>query len=674
MLASSHSPIVAAGVISQPNTGPFSKSNVIIHGDNNSGNNHVFIDSSQYNKTLTRVGMATQTPLSPFGNNWSYYCRYNTLTTSSGYAISSGPFTLEFFLKVNSGITSRQHFVASTSGSNMFLIGWSGTQYIARFNSASDVGFGGSLTPGEWVHVALVRDSSNNCKLYVAGKQIGNATTYAGAVGYSNNFGVGGNTTNTMSGLISNIRFGSTAEYLAEFTPPTSPLSVIAGTTLLAASKNRMMNVVSPSHVFSDWNGSPLVSSDSPFPQTAAYDASTNGASVYFANQSSITSYVEVPSSADNTFTGDFCIEGWMLQETRGSDGIVFELGNGNGGDGILFRVGASGAYDTIRFLGTTVLASSQYLILNQWNHFAVARLGGVVSIYINGTRQYTATNSTTVNASGNILRIGSAVHTSGQGFNGYISNFRVLKGTCPYSGATLTVPTAPFTDTGTDTKLLCLFKNARTINTTSRGLVLSNVHATPIAIDASTAKIGSGAINLAATTGITVKATHPTLKIGGVINKNFTVEAWFRPGATVNDCRLITTKSNASGYSYFSLRISNGTLAIWATSSPVSWNFWDSANVGFTPTANQWFHVALVKSGTTLKLFVDGTLKLTRLGVDFGEIDEVFTSSDLWLGASGDPGTAGNALNGHMDEFNFVSYAKYSDNFTPPTTPAPDV
>ena len=125
---------------------------------------------------------------------------------------------------------------------------------------------------------------------------------------------------------------------------------------------------------------------------------------------------------------GDFTIECWFFQAYRTSyRGCLFELGIYNQA-GILVRLGSTTSGD-----GSTDI--------NDWRHFCMERVGGVITIYVNGVSKLSWSESTVFNSNGNLLSLGSANHNNSDSFNGFISDFRVST-VARYNG-TVTVPTA---------------------------------------------------------------------------------------------------------------------------------------------------------------------------------------------------------------------------------------
>jgi hypothetical protein len=115
-----------------------------------------------------------------------------------------------------------------------------------------------------WVHVAVVRNSGT-IRCYVDGTEafnFSNTTDYSGAT-----LTIGNNSNGTpVQGHISNFRVvDGTAVYTSSFTPPTSELTAISGTTLLTfTSENTLTDTSSSSHAFTV-TGSVSASNFGPF-------------------------------------------------------------------------------------------------------------------------------------------------------------------------------------------------------------------------------------------------------------------------------------------------------------------------------------------------------------------------------------------------------------------------
>src|SRR3989338_5118640 len=87
-----------------------------------------------------------------------------------------------------------------------------------------------------------------------------------------------------------------------------------------------------------------------------------------------------------------------------------------------------------------------------------------------------------------------------------------------------------------------------------------------------------------------------------------------------------------------------------------------------WSPSINTWYHIAAVRTGATIKLFIDGA----QIGTDYNIGSSVIYNSNgeaLWIGAyhSGAGGdTPGGFLNGWIDEFRVTKgAARWTANFT---------
>jgi hypothetical protein len=92
--------------------------------------------------------------------------------------------------------------------------------------------------------------------------------------------------------------------------------------------------------------------------------------------------------------------------------------------------------------------------------------------------------------------------------------------------------------------------------------------------------------------------------------------------------------------------------------------------NVGFqitgsTLSINTWYFIAVTRSSTSTKLFVNGT----QSGSTYTDSTNYTSSSNPLVGALFD----GYSLNGYIDDFRITKgYARYTSNFTPPTSAFP--
>lgn len=145
----------------------------------------------------------------------------------------------------------------------------------------------------------------------------------------------------------------------------------------------------------------------------------------------------------------------------------------------------------------------------------------------------------------------------------------------------------------------------------------------------------------------------------------NFTYECWFRLDSLPSLFTMLATGSTRGDY--LSIYNKSGTWTVTAPVSNGSSVYTQIRNIGFTPSINTWYHVALVKDGTSLKMFFDGT----ELTVNNGSAGTM-SADKGWNGISriGDwAGGSNYATTGYIDEVRWSSTARYSTSFTPSTT-----
>jgi hypothetical protein len=151
---------------------------------------------------------------------------------------------------------------------------------------------------------------------------------------------------------------------------------------------------------------------------------------------------------------------------------------------------------------------------------------------------------------------------------------------------------------------------------------------------------------------------TSPNLDMG---SGNFTIECW-----------LYMTGNQISKY-IAGVGTVNGTtrsVSVWVGGTQqlegyfsTDGSTWASYSLGATTVPiNSWAHIAFVKSGTTLYLFLNGVSDGTQTNT---------ASGSAFSGKIGYVGGQGNYyLNGYIDDLRITKgYARYTSNFTAPAS-----
>lgn len=141
----------------------------------------------------------------------------------------------------------------------------------------------------------------------------------------------------------------------------------------------------------------------------------------------------------------------------------------------------------------------------------------------------------------------------------------------------------------------------------------------------------------------------------------DFTIDLWFR-GAVVTGAYAFVSQWNGTGNQRsWELYYDGSNLNFsWSTTGANGF----SVARAWSPSTNTWYHLACVRTGSTIKLFVDGT----QLGADGTNSDTIFNgTASLLVGA--DTGGTADFLNGWVDEVRVSKgTARWTANFTPPT------
>ena len=199
--------------------------------------------------------------------------------------------------------------------------------------------------------------------------------------------------------------------------------------------------------------------------------------------------YLSLPSnSVFSPGTSAFTIEFWYYPVASLTNAGIFDSrASSTSVTGILVRQGDPSGLTIGAYLNNaTFITSGTLLSLNAWNHVAIVRnSSNSVVTYVNGIGGTGITISTNLtDGTSNTPFIGKFVDTSASPYaaNGYISNFRMVKGVAVYTG-TFTPSTTPLSATqssgtniaaitGTATSLLTCQSNRFIDNSTNAFVV----------------------------------------------------------------------------------------------------------------------------------------------------------------------------------------------------------
>lgn len=201
----------------------FSNVSLLLHMDS------TFADSSSNALTVTATNATISTAQGKFGGASGYFNGSAYITaTSSGFNISSGNFTIEFWIRFNATGAGQQP-VSIYSGSSLCMAFYTSANnlnyYLSSNGSSWNIASGvsaGAIAANTWYHVALVRNG-NTFTPYVNGVA-GTSTTSASNLNAQTTFYAGvspGLTSGWFTGYIDDIRV--TPSVARTITVPTAP-------------------------------------------------------------------------------------------------------------------------------------------------------------------------------------------------------------------------------------------------------------------------------------------------------------------------------------------------------------------------------------------------------------------------------------------------------------------
>ncbi len=637
-------------------------------------------DASTNNFNLSITGDAKPNNFNPYqaGYYSNYFDRastqYLTVSNSGGqFSFGTGAFTIECWINLAS-LPSGTGYPASywlfgggpvnsNTGIDFYINNTQIGFNLTNFTSPTAIGNHG-MSVGTWYHVAVVRGGTSNqtLSIYVNGSRVATAsgvtaTADAATTGIAISAAEpSGATSGNFDGYISNHRIvKGTAVYdptQSALTVPTTSLTAVANTQLLTCQSSRFIDN-STNALTITVNGTPSVSPAQPF--TLPSSVETYGSAYFDASGDYLTTNTTSISLGTNNFT----MECWVYPTTSG-DQIVFDGRSGsNSNKPTLGVISLQLAYQTSG--ANRILAGS--VPQNAWSHLAIVRNSNVIYAYINGVQVGTYSDSSDY---GTVTRLRVGCDDDGGPsafFGGYISNARLVT-SAVYTGA-FTPSTTPLTAI-TNTQLLTTQYNGAGNNS---GFKDSSQNNFIIARNGNTAQgtfspYGSNWSNYFG--GSSDFLTMPD-NANYVISGDFTVEAWIYPtsfaGTNGNIVLAQWPGATATNQSFQFYVNSTGKVGlvygIGATNAAV-------VGTSLSCTLNTWNHVAVTRSGTTVRYFVNGALDATSATVSGAFNNSTGVMSVGRINASDSGYFSGYISNCRL----VIGTALYTSAFTPSTTP----
>jgi len=591
------------------------------------------------------------------------------LAASSDWEFGLGDFTIDCWLRQTTADDNYNGIISTypTQGTGVNPYGWTlrtgpsdaivmtRTIFNAPILTASE-----GLAFNTWTHVAVVR-YGDTLSVYYNGVNKGSASV----TGLTFNSNLGSNIVDLVigklygdgdainddyefKGNIAGLRISKgLARWTANFTPPNAPYSKpiggVDGYTKL------MLH-------FDKGNNSPIFEDSSLAPKNITVNGAIQksdqmmfGRSCGYFNGSSST--LSLADSDDFNFgTGDFTIEGWIRIATAVNSEILCSAPVGQ------LAIGPSANPGYLRWdidqLGGAagVTRSDSTIPVGAWCHFALVRSSGVVAFYRDGVMLGT-TWSNTNNVDLNGIMLG-AHYPGSTFFGGHIDELRISKGIARYT-TNFTPPTKPYDTPAIDgyTKLLLPLNGPNgskvVLDSSPTGAVLAAGSSMQIS---TTTSVFNGSSLYFDGTAASLDVIPGTLGYG---SGDFAVEL-FANFSSLGVRTLVAVRNDPVGWTFRH------------TGSALEFNANGGVNTAasWVPVVGKWYHLAVNRSGSTIKLFVDGVpLSLSGGGTD---------SSDLSGGITtvGYSTLLGNPFYGYMQELRISNVSRWATNFAPPARP----
>jgi hypothetical protein len=332
--------------------------------------------------------------------------------------------------------------------------------------------------------------------------------------------------------------------------------------------------------------------------QNSSYAASFNG-----------SQYLSTPNSNAFALTGNFTIECWAYFNNFSDYRTVIGMYPNGAYSGEWLFQHITGT-NKMGFYVTTVgsiTSGPTTLSTNTWYHIAMVRSGTTITAYINGVSQGTLTSSATIGYNNGPLYIGAPQNIGTARMNGFISNVRIVNGTALYTSA-FTPPLSPLTAISNTSFLTC--QNPTIIDNSTNALTITN-NGTAVTTNFASSVFynGSGSFNGSSQWLNFTGNTSMQLSSG-----DFTIECFFYltgyagnssgyyQGNIINNCN----NSNGMEFELYGSATTWDGVTFYAKNS--GGTVTTNVSTAFSFSLRTWYHIAAVKSGSTLTIYVNGT------------------------------------------------------------------
>jgi len=372
----------------------------------------------------------------------------------------------------------------------------------------------------------------------------------------------------------------------------------------------------------------------------------------------------DIISWPQNTWNNRFSSNNWSIEAwvyptaSTSTDFFVDQWTNGTTTTSLIFTF-MGGNFDI--YIGSTLYTLTGITpTLNAWTHIVAVRTGGTFSVFQNGIRTHTRSDLST-----GVVNNGGTANRASPGFGGgagcFFHGHRIVIGNnVPYDATNtiISIPTAPVTAIPGTASLL-LGTGAGIVDASGKHTIetVGNTHKST----AQARFTSTGADYYDGNSDYLTIKDNPLLELG---SGNFTIEAWIYP---LNNSSRSIFGHGPDGQNWWAFYLDGtGKLEF----AMVSGNSVIVDRISSTTVnTNTWTHVAVTRSGSTFRLFIDGQEPASYTGSPATTSSAAPDfSTDFWIGGQRWSGS-GNGFQGYIQDLRVTrGIARYTSNFTPLT------
>ena len=345
-----------------------------------------------------------------------------------------------------------------------------------------------------------------------------------------------------------------------------------------------------------------------------------------------------------------------------------------------------------------------QTIIVDTWYHFAAQRRGNDLELYFNGNRiaQVVDHFVLTVGVAGPLnqpdnpgsdIGIGTADSVSSttryRAVDGWIDEPSFEHGVTRYNGSTYVVPVAPTVDPKhnllinefDDYLLLTGFEGSdgfATDNTTRTEDILGTYlwFGAQAQIDTANFKFGTSSLLLDGNAdGLLL---HNSTLAHNLRGDDFTIDCWadldILPQNSANGGMTLVAKWTATGnqrsWAFYldDTGASSNLVFAWSVDGTI---IKTAFVLDYVPVINTWTHFEVSRSGSTLRMFINGVLQTLDAASDAITTDIIFeTHENIYVGWLNQAAGTDRDFDGHIDELRIIRRNDHTATFTPETVP----